>query len=688
MQRRRSAFDPFPDDNVDLNQRSNSNGMQRRRSAFEPFPETVDLNQGSNSNSMDESDDWSILSPTERRLLNNDLSNELNFGCVNVNTNSRNSIRSLSGWDVGESSSRGSIQDHVNNDGLKTEPNWLTSGTRDLGLSEKQQVESLTSYPHDSFIAGHVAMGPSNLQSSESNRIPMNVNLNIGYEDSNSDDEDGMGFIDFHKSSETEAAGSCKRKTLEGTSAQSRVTGAGSSCFPQAEDIARPHAYNGSRSLNISSTSVNPVPMNRHEQPSTRIGVGTSVPLVPESSQSHFGPRGSVPYNNLSSSGNSNRRPNISSSHDRQSNRQILLNEFLDHTNRGPTVIQPNLSNNSSNPQPLLMPVPTLPRTAPHFLWGNNTGSRTGSSSNSPAVPLERGSEANFRSMLRNNMQYHSFVPPSETRNLVQDPTNWSLATGNASSNVGGASSSSRNASGSGGPQSFNAIRTTPSLQRSFELPPWNLFPSADPESGNHRCQFPAFPSGSSTSEDNPISSGPSQRHQHQPFSRSGLLMELPGADLRVLDADMDGRQRMVSEIRQVLHAMRRGGNLRAEDYMLFDPFINGLAEMHDRHREMRLDVDNMSYEELLALEERIGDVKTGLSEEVILKSMKQRRHVASMATSTQVLEPCCICQEEYETDDNIGSLDCGHDFHTDCIVQWLTQKNVCPICKMTGIAP
>lgn len=671
--------------------------MQRRRSAFAPLPETtVDLNQGSSSNSMDESDDWKILPPMERRLLNNDLSNELNFGYGSANANSRNNFRSLSSWDDGESSSRGSVQDRVNNDGLKTEPNWLAPGTRDLGLSEKQQVESLTSYSNDGFIGGHGAAGPSNLRSSETNRIPMNVNLNIGYEDSNSDDDDDMGFMDFCKSSETEAGGSsagnwglsCKRKTLEGTSAQSRATGSGSSCFPQPEDIARPHGYVDPRSLNISSALVNPVPMNRYEQPSTRIGVGTTVPLVPESLQ-QFGPRGSVPYNNLSSSGNPNRLPNISPSHARQSNRQILLNEFLDHTNRGPTVIPPNLSNNSSNPQPPLMPVPTLPRNRPHFLWGNSVGSGTGSSSNSPAPPLERGSEANFRSMLRNNMQYHSFVPPSETRNVVQDPTNWSLATGNASSNVGGASSSSRNGSGSGGPRSFNALWTTPSQQRSPELPPWTLFPSADPESGSHRGQFPPFPGGSSTSEDNHISSGPSsQRHQYQPFSRSGLLMEAPGDDWRPLAADMEGRQRLVSEIRHVLHAMRRGENLRAEDYMLFDPFINGLAELHDRHRDMRLDVDNMSYEELLALEERIGDVNTGLSKEVILKSMKQRQHIAFMAISTQVLEPCCICREEYDTGDNIGSLDCGHDFHTDCITQWLIQKNVCPICKMTGLAP
>lgn len=37
---------------------------------------------------------------------------------------------------------------------------------------------------------------------------------------------------------------------------------------------------------------------------------------------------------------------------------------------------------------------------------------------------------------------------------------------------------------------------------------------------------------------------------------------------------------------------------MKYQDYALFDPFLyHGLAEIHDRHREMRLDVDNMSYE-------------------------------------------------------------------------------------------
>lgn len=36
---------------------------------------------------------------------------------------------------------------------------------------------------------------------------------------------------------------------------------------------------------------------------------------------------------------------------------------------------------------------------------------------------------------------------------------------------------------------------------------------------------------------------------------------------------------------------------LLCQDYMLFDPLITGVTELHDRHRDLRLDVDNMSYE-------------------------------------------------------------------------------------------
>uniref|UniRef100_A0A2K2C9X0 RING-type E3 ubiquitin transferase n=1 Tax=Populus trichocarpa TaxID=3694 RepID=A0A2K2C9X0_POPTR len=68
-----------------------------------------------------------------------------------------------------------------------------------------------------------------------------------------------------------------------------------------------------------------------------------------------------------------------------------------------------------------------------------------------------------------------------------------------------------------------------------------------------------------------------------------------------------------------------------------------------DHHRDMRLDIEDMSYEELLALGERIGN-------------------------------------DDYKSKEKIASLDCGHEYHADCLKKWLRLKNVCPICKSEAL--
>lgn len=54
-----------------------------------------------------------------------------------------------------------------------------------------------------------------------------------------------------------------------------------------------------------------------------------------------------------------------------------------------------------------------------------------------------------------------------------------------------------------------------------------------------------------------------------------------------------------------------------------------------------------MHLQELLALEESIGNVCTGLNEETILKQMKQHKYIHTMSMSDDQVEvvPCCICQ-------------------------------------------
>ncbi|KAG6611550.1 zinc finger protein [Phytophthora cinnamomi] len=42
----------------------------------------------------------------------------------------------------------------------------------------------------------------------------------------------------------------------------------------------------------------------------------------------------------------------------------------------------------------------------------------------------------------------------------------------------------------------------------------------------------------------------------------------------------------------------------------------------------------------------------------------------------------CVICLSDYEKDDKVISLPCGHTFHKDCGMTWLVEHNVCPTCR------
>ncbi|CAK9178642.1 unnamed protein product [Ilex paraguariensis] len=708
--------------------------MQGQRRALDSVPETVDLNQESvpNNTIVDESAWNNMLTPVESRLSNYMLSSgEGNSSCMNASHNSR----SFSGWDLGASSSGANLRDQISNDGLEVEHGWSSAFSARAGVDTRidgrfEPSNFLLRESGSSSSGGTpISGGHLSMQSSGTNRISLNVNLNAAGYMGNIDDgdwdrvasdnvetsSDNSGYLvedeDGSASFSSSWGLSCKRKALEGTSAQSYSVGS-SSCFPQSEHIARhtvPARYHASSSLNITSPPIILPRVSNSEQLNTRIGVGTrvatfdasptsSVTGIAENSTTNFGVRLHVgqqesgPFD-LPLTGTTIRRSSICSSD--QASRGITFSDSLDLR---PTASVPVDSSNPPN-QPHLMHAPGLPRNMLPVPWNGAFNPRAGSSSGSHMLSGDRvgaaRDEPNLRSTLRNNAAEHSmFVSATESRNLVQDPANWNLAAGSSSSS-GGVPSSSRIRTGSG-LRSFPHVwfpHHSPPTQNNQRLPeftPWPPFTSVESDSGGQRGQFSPWPSGpSSSSEVTAMSPGPSSRGHHQPHPRSAFLMEVPADDIngwRSLAADIEGRQRLVSEIRQVLNAMRRGENLRAEDYMLFDPFINGVAELHDRHRDMRLDVDNMSYEELLALEERIGNVNTGLSEETILGSMKQRKYLSIAIGSLSILEPCCICQEEYITGDDIGMLDCGHDFHTNCIKQWLTLKNLCPICKMTAL--
>eukprot|EP00250_Pteridium_aquilinum_P013709 c21523_g1_i1 orf=643-2994(-) len=168
-------------------------------------------------------------------------------------------------------------------------------------------------------------------------------------------------------------------------------------------------------------------------------------------------------------------------------------------------------------------------------------------------------------------------------------------------------------------------------------------------------------------------------------------VLGLPFRGLHTLRADGEYRRQFLSEILNAMHHAFRSEDLNIEELVMLDPSIiyGGGGDAHDQHRDMRLDVDNMTYEELLALEERIGNVNTGLDEERISLCLRESKYSSLDATVAAISQEsdvkCCICQEEFVEEEELGRLDCSHGYHSVCIKQWLSQKNECPICKSSA---
>ncbi|XP_022730917.1 probable E3 ubiquitin-protein ligase HIP1 isoform X3 [Durio zibethinus] len=152
---------------------------------------------------------------------------------------------------------------------------------------------------------------------------------------------------------------------------------------------------------------------------------------------------------------------------------------------------------------------------------------------------------------------------------------------------------------------------------------------------------------------------------------------------------NMDG----IAEVLLALERIEQDEELTYEQLLVLETslFLNGL-NFYDQHRDMRLDIDDMSYEELLALEERMGTVSTALSEEAMSKCLKKSIYEATSSEDANVScdgekddVKCSICQEEYVTGDELGRLQCEHRYHVACAQQWLRVKNWCPICKASA---
>lgn len=582
--------------------------MQGQKSAIGPLPETLNFDRGSTSSGagIDQQICWNNMrNPAENRLADF-IQPPSETNLVFMNSISHGG-QNMSGWSLGEPSSI-NTQNIMSHDELKTEHAWASSVGSCAGAGPR--LEECQCEPSNVLSLDHINVNTSRnqiangtlfLQSSSSDAIGQNLNLNEGFVGTGADDCQGLERPNLYKSSVSEnlpsassssdplrphilSGGylveendgrpgsslegrrlSCKRKALEGNIGQSSAGGSSSSIQRTESNVWQtvvPARYNAGSSLSISSPA---------EQVNPRIGLGgrgvatdslpvLNVPGSSESSHRSFRMRinpshsqESVPHN-LFSSGGSVRHSTVSSH--QPSSRLTPVNHAPDLRSA------PVADNASSQSQSIVNHTPILPRTMQAFRWGGASSSRHASTS-SPLNSGERDAasreEAGSRSMPRNTLDQSMFLPAIDLRSLPQNPLNRNLAGGSMSTS-GNSASTSRIGSSSGvnsspaptwvpprDPPSQYSRRLSEYVRRSLS----SVRP--DPLSSNYS---PLRSGPSPSSQEVAPPSGAGHPGHHQSYPRSALLMERHGDgvlgipySLRTLAAASEGRSRLVSEV-------------------------------------------------------------------------------------------------------------------------------------------
>ena len=130
---------------------------------------------------------------------------------------------------------------------------------------------------------------------------------------------------------------------------------------------------------------------------------------------------------------------------------------------------------------------------------------------------------------------------------------------------------------------------------------------------------------------------------------------------------------------------------LSQEDYDALQAVLE--EEQAGQVADMEDEEGGLSYETMLQLGERIGDVKTerwSLKAPKVIAQLPSFAYDASKTSHVDDIDcsegKCLICQCEYENDELVRRLPCGHRFHTECVDKWILGKPICPYCRQSVV--
>nr|TKR65970.1 hypothetical protein D5086_0000315990 [Populus alba] len=613
----------------------------------------------------------------------------------------------------------------------------------DFSLEEMQSDQMNTaSSANVNLRDSQLANGPSATVAANSSALPHNIDLNAAYQGNDIGDSQEIGGSDTDKNApgsdssnsntnmissgiagyvldedeggEDSASGgrriSCKRRALEDAGQLS--LGESSRSVKQGDSFQQPAVINQENAPGRSAVNNHPN-AGYPGQLGDRLVVGVGAPPAPCQPSSAAG-------SGLGTEAGTSSEMHQNSSMVRQaenSQRNIRLRSSESQSDSVPDNLSAWTTRNPHVQSPGQLPVFYQFNHLPSSNTAAEAGMVSVTSPIQPFMGAPNSSQTVLQTFQWNDVTRATTGEPSTSSmnggnalhqdlNLMNDPKNGTLPPEFQRANLPNMSANLHYANGRDFPGNISPIPQNGSSSHQPSAPSWfpqrNMlehYPGRMPDLANRTeprgpvCCRPLHLDASPAAEERELSEGSGNIRPSQMPPGQGLAMTANTETatremtLRAL-ISVQRRNRLATEEIETKSIYLATYSV-IQDVLLIDRsafFGDSDDDEPDEHEDMRLDVDNMSYEQLLALEERIGNVSTGLSEDAIVANLKRWKYQTVAGGSSSEDEPCCICQEEYADEDDLGKLKCGHDFHFNCIREWLVQKNNCPICKKPAV--
>lgn len=81
-------------------------------------------------------------------------------------------------------------------------------------------------------------------------------------------------------------------------------------------------------------------------------------------------------------------------------------------------------------------------------------------------------------------------------------------------------------------------------------------------------------------------------------------------------------------------------------------------------------------------LREEVDDSTAGVNQSLQTQFV-HHKFAEDTSKDSSTGETCSICLADYEADEDLCRLPCGHDFHDQCISIWIENHSKCPLCNL-----